>query len=78
MVVLSTAHPAKFPAAVEAACGRAPARRPSGSPICRASPNVNTVLADDQTAVEHFISSVSRARAKGSGMTSKSPVSPTA
>ena len=35
MVVLSTAHPAKFPDAVKAACGVEPRRCQIGWPICR-------------------------------------------
>ena len=40
-------------------------RCPTGSPICRASPNVKPSCAADQTAVEHFISSVSRVAREG-------------
>ena len=63
MVVLSTAHPAKFPDAVEAACGVRP-----GLPDWLAGLNERrerqTHLPADQAAVEKFILGVSRA-AKG-------------
>jgi threonine synthase len=64
MVVLSTAHPAKFPAAVEAACGVRPALPEWLADLPR-KPERQTVLAADQTAVEHFISSVSRVAREG-------------
>src|SRR5215831_2215383 len=57
MVVLSTAHPAKFPAAVEAACGVRPALPDWLAELPR-KPERQTVLPADQAAVEHFISSV--------------------
>jgi threonine synthase len=63
MVILSTAHPAKFPDAVEAACGVRP-----GLPDWLAGLNEKrerqTRLPADQAAVEKFISGFSRA-AKG-------------
>jgi len=60
MVVLSTAHPAKFPAAVEAACGVKPAL-PDWLADLGERPEQVTVLPPDQAAVERFILSVSRA-----------------
>ena len=60
MVVLSTAHPAKFPAAVEAACGVKPAL-PDWLADLGERPEQVTVLPSDQAAVERFILSVSRA-----------------
>jgi threonine synthase len=60
MVVLSTAHPAKFPAAVEAACGAKPAL-PDWLADLGERPEQVTVLPPDQAAVERFILSVSRA-----------------
>jgi threonine synthase len=64
MVVLSTAHPAKFPAAVEAACGVRPALPEWLADLPR-KPERQTVLPADQAAVEHFISSVSRVAREG-------------
>ncbi|HSR78212.1 MAG TPA: threonine synthase [Xanthobacteraceae bacterium] len=64
MVVLSTAHPAKFPAAVEAACGVRPALPDWLADLPR-KPERQTVLPADQAAVEHFISSVSRVAREG-------------
>jgi threonine synthase len=54
MVVLSTAHPAKFPAAVEAACGVVPAL-PDWLADLAERPERVTVLPADQDAVERFI-----------------------
>ena len=64
MVVLSTAHPAKFPAAVEAACGVNPPC-PTGSAISTRGPERVTVLPNDQGAVEKFINAASRAAREG-------------
>jgi threonine synthase len=64
MIVLSTAHAAKFPDAVEAACGVRPALPDWLADLPR-KPERQTVLAADQTAVEHFISSVSRVAREG-------------
>ena len=64
MIVLSTAHPAKFPAAVEAACGVRPALPDWLADLPR-KPERQTVLPADQAAVEHFISSVSRVAREG-------------
>jgi threonine synthase len=64
MVVLSTAHPAKFPDAVQAACGVTP-----GLPDWLADlphrPERVTVLPADQGAIESFILSASRAAREG-------------
>jgi threonine synthase len=64
MVVLSTAHPAKFPAAVEAACAVRP-QLPDwlGDPETHAERV--TVLPADQGAVERFILAASRAAREG-------------
>jgi len=63
MVVLSTAHPAKFPDAVEKACGVRPAL-PDWLGGLNEKPERQTRLPANQAAVEKFILSVSRA-AKG-------------
>jgi threonine synthase len=60
MVVLSTAHPAKFPDAVEAACGVRPGL-PDWLSDLNDRPERMTPIAADQSAVEKFIASVSRA-----------------
>ncbi len=64
MVVLSTAHPAKFPAAVEAACG-VRAALPDWLGDLGARPERVTVLPADQGAVEKFILAASRAAREG-------------
>jgi len=64
MVVLSTAHPAKFPDAVEAACGHRPSLPEWLSDIDRRSERV-TLLPADQDAVERFVLATSRAVQKG-------------
>ena len=64
MVVLSTAHPAKFPAAVEAASGT----HPGAAGLARRSqhaPERITTLPNDQAAVEKFILAASRAAREG-------------
>ncbi len=61
MVVLGTAHPAKFPDAVEAACGVRPAL-PARHRDLMAGEERFTVLPNAQEAVETFISNHSRAR----------------
>ena len=53
MVVLSTAHPAKFPDAVEAACGVRPAL-PDWLADLGERPERVSVLPADQAAVETF------------------------
>jgi threonine synthase len=64
MVVLSTAHPAKFPDAVERACGVRP-----GLPDWLADLNAKrerfTVLPPDPSAVENHILVHSRAAREG-------------
>ena len=64
MVVLSTAHAAKFPAAVEAACGVKPALPDWLADLGGRGERV-TVLPSDQGAVERFILRVSRAAREG-------------
>jgi threonine synthase len=64
MVVLSTAHPAKFPDAVEAACGTRPALPDWLSDLDKRPERV-TVLPADQSAVERFVLSTSRAAQEG-------------
>jgi threonine synthase len=60
MIVLSTAHPAKFPDAVEAACGIRP-KLPDWLADLDARPERVTSLAADQAAVEKFVLAASRA-----------------
>ena len=60
MVTLATAHPAKFPAAVREAVGIDPAL-PSWLADLHARPERLTVLANDQQAIEDFISAHTRA-----------------
>jgi threonine synthase len=60
MVVLSTAHPAKFPAAVKAASGINP-QLPNWLGDLNTRPERVTVLPADQGAVEKFITAASRA-----------------
>ncbi len=64
MVVLSTAHAAKFPDAVEAAAGVRPALPEWLSDITQRPERV-TVLPVDQSAVERFVLSTSRAAQEG-------------
>jgi threonine synthase len=64
MVVLSTAHAAKFPDAVEAACGIRPVL-PEWLAHINERPERSTVLAADQSAVEQFILAASRAAQEG-------------
>ena len=64
MIVLSTAHPAKFPDAVEAACGVRPAL-PDWLADLPTRPEQITTLPADQAAVERFILGVSRAAREG-------------
>ena len=64
MVVLSTAHPAKFPDAIKAACGIAPALPDRLSDLAKRNERI-TVLPADQAAVERYVTSVSRATRKG-------------
>jgi threonine synthase len=64
MVVLSTAHPAKFPDAVKAACGVVPALPDKLADLAKRNERI-TVLPADQTAVERYVTSVSRAPREG-------------
>ena len=64
MVVLATAHPAKFPAAVEAACGIRPELPEWLSDLAK-RPERITVLPADQSAVEGFVLKTSRAAQEG-------------
>src|SRR5450759_26455 len=64
MVVLSTAHPAKFPDAVAAACGVTPAL-PDWLADLPQRPERVTVLPADQAAVERYVALASRAARKG-------------
>ncbi len=64
MVVLSTAHAAKFPDAVEAACGARPPLPEWLSDLSQRPERV-TVLPADQSAVERFVLSTSRAAQEG-------------
>lgn len=61
MVVLGTAHPAKFPDAVEAASGIRPPLPPRCGDLMKGSERF-TVLPNDQKAVEQFIADHSRVR----------------
>jgi threonine synthase len=64
MIVLSTAHPAKFPDAVEAACGVRPIL-PEWLADLPGRPERVTVLPAEQAAVERFILAASRAAQEG-------------
>jgi threonine synthase len=64
MVVLATAHAAKFPDAVEAACGHRPPL-PDWLADLGERPERVTTLPVDQAAVEHHILSRSRAAREG-------------
>ena len=64
MVVLSTAHPAKFPDAVAAACGEQP-QLPEWLSDLNQRPERVTVLPADQSAVERFVLTTSRAAQEG-------------
>lgn len=64
MVILSTAHPAKFPDAVEAACGVRP-RLPEWLADIDQRRERITTLPIDQMAVERYILSISRAAQEG-------------
>lgn len=64
MVVLCTAHAAKFPDAVEAACGVRPAL-PEWLSDLNSRPERTTVLPADQLAVERFVLATSRAAQEG-------------
>jgi threonine synthase len=64
MVVLSTAHAAKFPDAVEAACGVRPPL-PEWLGDLNERPERMQVLPADQAKVESFILAASRAAREG-------------
>ena len=64
MVVLSTAHAAKFPDAVEAACSVRP-QLPEWLSDISQRPERVTVLPADQSAVERFVLQTSRAAQEG-------------
>ncbi len=64
MVVLSTAHPAKFPEAIETSCGVRP-QLPEWLSDLNQRPERVTVLPADQSAVEHFVLGTSRAAQEG-------------
>jgi threonine synthase len=64
MVALATAHPAKFPDAVEAACGTRPVL-PDWLSDLTERPERIRVLPADQAAVERFVASASRAAREG-------------
>jgi threonine synthase len=64
MVVLATAHPAKFPAAVEAACGRVPALPEWLGGLMEAEERY-TVLPSDLKMVEDHVSRHARAARQG-------------
>jgi threonine synthase len=64
MVVLATAHPAKFPDAVEAACGVRPPLPDRLSDLAQRKERV-TVLPADEAAVERFILAACRAAREG-------------
>jgi threonine synthase len=59
-IVLSTAHPAKFPDAVEAACGERPAL-PAYLGSLMTKPEKITPMPNDRAELERFIRSASRA-----------------
>jgi threonine synthase len=63
-IVLSTAHPAKFPDAVEAACGARPAL-PDWLSGLNERPERVTAMAADQAAIERTILAASRAAREG-------------
>jgi threonine synthase len=64
MIVLSTAHPAKFPDAVEAACGKRPGLPDWLSDLETKKENI-TVLPPDQAQIERFVLAASRAARGG-------------
>src|SRR5882724_3063850 len=64
MIVLGTAHPAKFPEAVEAACGVRPVL-PDWLSDLPERPERATAMPVDQAAIEKFILAASRAAREG-------------
>ena len=63
-IVLSTAHAAKFPDAVKAACGVRP-ELPAWLEELTTRPEHIKVMNNDQVEVERFVRSVSRAAKQG-------------
>jgi threonine synthase len=63
-IVLSTAHAAKFPDAVEAACGVRP-QLPAWLDGLMTKPERVKIIKNDQVEVERFVTSVSRAAKQG-------------
>lgn len=63
-IVLSTAHPAKFPDAVDAACGQRP-QLPAWLDGLMTKSEHMKVMKNDQSEVEQFVLSVSRAAKQG-------------
>jgi threonine synthase len=63
-IVLSTAHAAKFPDAVEAACGVHP-QLPAWLDGLMARPEQVKIMATDQVEIERYVLSVSRAANEG-------------
>ncbi|MDD1519578.1 threonine synthase [Bradyrhizobium sp. WBAH42] len=63
-IVLSTAHPAKFPDAVEAACGQRP-QLPAWLDGLMTKSEHMRVMKNDQAEVERFVLSASRAAKQG-------------
>jgi threonine synthase len=63
-IVLSTAHAAKFPDAVEAACGVRP-ELPAWLEGLMTRPERITIMKSDQAEIERFVRSVSRAAEQG-------------
>ncbi|OAF14812.1 threonine synthase [Bradyrhizobium centrolobii] len=63
-IVLSTAHPAKFPDAVEAACGQRP-QLPAWLDGLMTKSEHMKVMKNDQAEVERFVLSISRAAKQG-------------
>jgi threonine synthase len=63
-IVLSTAHAAKFPDAVEAACGVRP-QLPAWLDGLMTKPERVKIIKNDQVEVERFVKSVSRAAKQG-------------
>lgn len=63
-IVLSTAHPAKFPDAVEAACGHRPQLPAWLDGLMTKSEHIK-VMKNDQAELERFVLSVSRAAKQG-------------
>jgi threonine synthase len=63
-IVLSTAHAAKFPDAVEAACGVRP-QLPAWLEGLMTRPEKITIMTSDQVEIERFVLSVSRAAKQG-------------